>query len=95
MEESLSRAEVDNMKVTRRNQELVQVLLDLTEKAKTQRDDIDDKELKSRLEALERENKARRARWRTMKDVLGSVIVGSGVNWAQDEELCSLVMDEE
>lgn len=94
-EQSLSKAEVENMKVTRKNQELVQELLELTSNAKTQRGDIDDEELKDRLESLESENKARRARWRTLKAVVGSVIVGSGVDWARNEELCSLVMDEE
>ncbi len=94
-QESLSSAEVENRKVTRKNQELVQVLLELTNKAEAQREDIGDGELKDRLEALERENKSRRARWRTLKDVVGSVIVGSGVDWARNEELCSLVMDED
>jgi ABC-type protease/lipase transport system fused ATPase/permease subunit len=94
-EEALSRAEVENMKATRRNQELAQTLLGLTNNAKSRRDDIDDEKLKDKLEVLERENKLRGTRRRILKNVVGSVIVGSGVDWASNEELCDLVMDDE
>lgn len=48
--------------------------------------------LKKELEAAEREMRDARRRWRVMKGVAAGVVVGSGVDWAEDEGLRGLVM---
>ncbi|KAK8246886.1 hypothetical protein HDK90DRAFT_24130 [Phyllosticta capitalensis] len=48
--------------------------------------------LKEELEAAEREMRDARRRWRVMKGVAAGVVVGSGVDWAEDEGLRGLVM---
>ncbi|KAK8220903.1 hypothetical protein IWZ01DRAFT_22841 [Phyllosticta capitalensis] len=48
--------------------------------------------LKDELEAAEREMRDARRRWRVMKGVAAGVVVGSGVDWAEDEGLRGLVM---
>ncbi|KAK7534185.1 uncharacterized protein J3D65DRAFT_632677 [Phyllosticta citribraziliensis] len=48
--------------------------------------------LKAELEAAEREMREAQRRWRVMKGVAAGVVVGSGVDWAEDEGLRGLVM---
>lgn len=46
-------------------------------------------------ERLEADVKASKQRWRVMKGVAGGIIVGSGVDWVQDDELRDAVLDPE
>lgn len=93
--DSLSSAEIENIRATKKNQELVQKLLGLTKDMKLQMDDITDPKLKSQLKTLENDIRTRRASWRTMKGIVSAAIVASGVDWARNEELRELVKDEE
>jgi Centromere protein H (CENP-H) len=45
-------------------------------------------------EAAEREEKEAKRKWRIMKGLVAGVVVGSGVRWAEDEELVDLVLDD-
>jgi hypothetical protein len=38
--------------------------------------------------------KGRKAHWETMKNIASAVVVGSGLDWADDDKLCALVLDE-
>lgn len=38
--------------------------------------------------------KARKAQWETMKSIASAVVVASGLNWADDDMLRALVLDE-
>ncbi|PGH18043.1 hypothetical protein AJ79_00669 [Helicocarpus griseus UAMH5409] len=91
---ALSDAKVDNTKITEKNQELVQTLLGLTSGEKSWREEITDPNLRSQLETLEAECKKEKANWVTIKRVVSAVIVASGVDWAEDEELHNLVVDD-
>jgi DNA-directed RNA polymerase specialized sigma subunit len=80
----------------RRNQELTKELLSLTDKLKAQNpDDITDEELRSQLQTSQEEAREAKKRWRMMKSLISAVIAGSGVDWAHDDELRELVLDDE
>lgn len=89
----ISNAEVQNIQINRDNQELVRQLLELTAQDSSWRDKLQDSQL-SQLEELERDLKAHKARWETMKNIASAVVVASGLDWADDDMLRALVLDE-
>ncbi|KAJ5950873.1 uncharacterized protein N7479_009286 [Penicillium vulpinum] len=90
----LSALEVNNLQINRENQELVRQLLDLTKEDLSWREKLEDPELLSQLESFETDLKARKAQWETMKSIASAVVVSSGLNWADDDILRALVLDE-
>lgn len=86
--------EVENIQINRENQELVRQLLELTTEDNSWRDKLQHAELEAQLEESEAEFKTRKARWEVMKNIASAMVVGSGLNWADDEKLCALVLDE-
>ena len=54
-----------------------------------------DPKLREGLEELEASAKASRQRWRVLKSLVSGVVVGSGADWARDEELRDMVLDSE
>ncbi|KAI9864321.1 MAG: hypothetical protein M1813_003241 [Trichoglossum hirsutum] len=93
---ALTKIETENILVSRKNVALTRTLLDLVEEAKSlDKEHIQDQKSLSQLEALEKELQFRRSRWRTMKNVVSAVIVGSGVDWARNDKLRPLVIDDE
>lgn len=92
--EALSDAAVENITITKRNQELARTLLELTDHEKSLREEITDGELKTQLDALKAESKKEKAKWETIKSVVSAMVVASGVDWARDEDLQRLVLDE-
>ncbi|KAL2860621.1 centromere protein H (CENP-H)-domain-containing protein [Aspergillus pseudodeflectus] len=90
----LSTLEVENVQLHQKNQELVRELLKLTEDDESWREELDDPELKQQLSELEAGYKKSKARWELMKSVTSAIVVGSGVDWADDENLTALVLDE-
>ncbi|KAL1968318.1 hypothetical protein VTN77DRAFT_1847 [Rasamsonia byssochlamydoides] len=92
--EALSNAEVDNLRVTKRNQELVRTLLDLTRQESSWRNQVTDARLKAQMEEVEADRKKKRAKRDVIKGVVSAVIVGSGIDWARNDTLRELVLDE-
>jgi hypothetical protein len=92
--ESLSNTEVDNLRVMQRNQVLVRTLLDLTTQESSWRDQISDASVKTQMEEMARGYRKTRAQWDNMKGVISAVIVGSGIDWARDDKLRDLVLDD-
>ena len=90
----LSTVEAENLQLHEKNQELVRELLELTKDDDSWREQLDDPELKQQLAELETDHKKSKAKWETMKSVASAIVVGSGVNWAEDEDLMALVLDE-
>ncbi|BCS22450.1 centromere protein H [Aspergillus puulaauensis] len=90
----LSTVEVENLQLHEKNQELARELLELTKDDDSWREKLDDPELKQQLSELETDHKKSKARWETMKSVASAIVVASGVNWAEDEGLTALVLDE-
>lgn len=90
----LSTLEVENLQINRENRELVRQLLELTKQDSSWRERLDDPELLSQLDELEVDLKGRKAQWETMKNIASAVVVGSGLDWAGDDKLRALVLDE-
>ncbi|GKZ37606.1 hypothetical protein AbraIFM66950_009223 [Aspergillus brasiliensis] len=90
----LSSLEVENSQIHRQNQELVRELLALTEDDESWREDLEDTELKAQLDQVDADRRKSKAKWETMKNIASGMVVGSGVNWAEDERLTALVLDE-
>jgi len=89
----LSTVEVENLQLHEKNQELARELLELTKDDDSWREQLDDPELKQQLSDLETDHKKSKARWETMKSGASAIVVASGVNWAEDEELTAIVLD--
>ena len=93
---ALSTAEERNILANARNRELSKTLLDLADEAKAlSKEDIQDPQLRDKVTAVEREVKESKRRLHTLKGILSGMIVGSGINWAENEMLRELVMDDE
>jgi hypothetical protein len=93
---ALCAAEQANIAANQKNRDLSQTMLALAEELKFQSaKDIEDPNLRSEIDAVEKELKESRKRAKTLKGILSAMIVGSGINWAADEALCELVMDDE
>ncbi|KAJ5792822.1 uncharacterized protein N7503_008800 [Penicillium pulvis] len=90
----LSNLKVENLQINRENQELVGQLLELTKQDSSWRDRLQDAKLASQLDELEAELKTSKAKWDTMKNIASAMVVGSGLNWAENDELQDLVLDE-
>ncbi|KAJ5644952.1 hypothetical protein N7507_010963 [Penicillium longicatenatum] len=90
----LSNSKVENLQVNRKNQELVSQLLQLTKQDSSWRERLQDAKLASQLDELEAELKTSKAKWDTMKNIASAMVVGSGLNWAEDDDLQALVLDE-
>ncbi|GME63510.1 uncharacterized protein LTHEOB_3920 [Neofusicoccum parvum] len=58
-------------------------------------DEITDANLRAQLLEAEKDATAARRRWRSVKGVAAGVVVGSGVDWAGEEGLRRLVMEDE
>lgn len=93
---ALSVAEQGNIAANQKNRELARTMLALAEEMKKQSaQDIEDPQLRQRVDAVDKELKDSRRRVRTLKGILSAMVVGSGINWAADESLTELVMDDE
>ena len=89
-------AEQANIAANDKNRELSQTMLALAEEMKSQSaKDIEDPKLRDQVTAVEEELKQSRRKAKTLKGILSAMIVGSGINWAADEELTELVLDDE
>ena len=76
------------------NKELASELLGLTAKETSWRDRVDDENLVARMEEIEQEYKKTRDQRDIIKSVMGAVVVGGGVDWARDDRLCNLVLED-
>jgi hypothetical protein len=90
----LSNVEVQNLQLHQKNQELVRQLLESTKDDDSWREALDDDDLKAQLEQLEADRKKSKSRCEVMKSIASAIVVGSGVNWVEDDELTALVIDE-
>ncbi|KAH7077799.1 centromere protein H (CENP-H)-domain-containing protein [Paraphoma chrysanthemicola] len=96
IQQAISAAQQANIVANRKNKELSQTMLALAEEMKAQSaKDIEDPKLRDQVSAVEKELKESRRRMKTLKGVLSAMIVGSGMNWAADQDLTELVLDDE
>ncbi|KAI9851911.1 MAG: hypothetical protein M1838_002348 [Thelocarpon superellum] len=92
---AMSEAATAHEQHSRRNAELTRTLLELAAQARTKVDEVEDDDLRTHLHELERTTKIQLARRRTMKSIVSAVVVESGLDWARDEHLRALVVDDE
>ncbi|KAJ5103675.1 hypothetical protein N7532_004204 [Penicillium argentinense] len=90
----LSGLEVENLQINQENRELVQQLLELTKQDSSWREELKDAKLLSQLDQLEADFKTSKAKWETVKSIASAMVVASGLNWADDDKLQALVLDE-
>lgn len=94
--QDLSAVEKQNAKLISSNAEDAKTMLRLAEEVKlTAAKDVEDPEARDQLRALDDSIKRARRDWRIMKSVVSAVVAGSGINWAKDENLRELVLDNE
>jgi hypothetical protein len=93
---AISTAGQANTLASRKNRELSATMLTLAQEMEAQSaKDIEDPRLRDQVNAVDRELKDSRRRTKTLKGLISAMIVGSGINWAADEDLTELVMDDE
>lgn len=93
---ALVAAEQANIVANEKNKERSRTMLALAEAVKSQSiEDVEDLRLREQIKATEKELKESRRRMKTLKGILSAMIVGSGINWAADESLVELVLDDE
>lgn len=96
LQRDISSAERGNIVANSQNRELSVTMLALAEDMKAQSTrDIQDPRLREQVTSVETELKESRRRMKTLKGILSAMIVSSGINWAADEDLVELVMDDE
>ncbi|GKT98285.1 hypothetical protein FLAG1_01007 [Fusarium langsethiae] len=93
---ALTTAQSDTLRKSRQNVTLAAELFELADQAKLKkRVPPNNSKMMEEQERLEAEVKASKQKWRVMKGVAGGIIVGSGVDWVQDDELRDVVLDPE
>ncbi|KAF2263709.1 hypothetical protein CC78DRAFT_581088 [Lojkania enalia] len=94
--QALNAAEEGNIAANRVNRELSRTLLALAGELRSQStQDIEDPKLRDRVQVMDKNVRDVRRRMKTLKGILSGMIVGSGLDWAADETLRELVMDDE
>ena len=89
-------AEADNLKSLQRNRTLTATLQDLSTNFHDQQHKaVGASGLSAQLEQAREETAVAKKRHRIMKSVLAAVIAGSGVDWARNDSLRDLILDEE
>ena len=89
-------AEAENIKAMTTNSQVASSLIDIANKSRGRdAQPLQNSQLRSRLEKLEEDAAIAKTRWRIIKSVIAGVIVGSGIDWAADENLLKLVIDDE
>ncbi|KAF2727971.1 hypothetical protein EJ04DRAFT_538671 [Polyplosphaeria fusca] len=93
---ALRLTEKANLEANAVNKDLSQTILALAEEMRTQSlKDVEDPDLHKRITAVEKDARKSRRQMKVLKGVLANMIVGSGIDWAEDEVLRELVMDDE
>jgi hypothetical protein len=88
----LTELEAESIRVTRKNVELAGEVLELAESTSRRAVEPDPTQ-REEIERLEAEVKTSRQKWKVIKGTASAVVVGSGVSWAADADLRSIVLD--
>lgn len=88
--------ESESMLLSRQNVELAAELSILTEQAnKHKTSPVENPDQAEEIARLDKDVKASRQRWRVMKATASAIVAGSGVDWAGDDKLRSIVLDDD
>ncbi|KAK7932583.1 Centromere protein Cenp-H [Apiospora marii] len=95
--DDLTETEAKVLRLSRENVDLASEVLELAAEEKRQRDDalISNPAHREAIAQLEAQVRISHRRWRVMKGTASAIVAGSGVDWAQDEGLRRMVLDED
>ena len=92
----IAKRESENVDAMGENKILAGRMLELAGAVRTEKvEEVRDARVRGQLEQLEDEVQQVRREWRVWKSLVGGIVAGSGVDWAGDERLLEVVMDEE
>ncbi|KAF2843421.1 hypothetical protein M501DRAFT_924593, partial [Patellaria atrata CBS 101060] len=92
----LTETDEANVSLNQRNRDLASILIPLAQELKSQKtDEVSDPKLRLQIQQLDAQNRISIRCKRTMKSITSGIIVGSGIAWANDDNLRDLVMDDE
>jgi hypothetical protein len=92
----LATLEREKVQAIAENKEKSRAMLELANELKVEMvEEVEDARLRKQMEKLVDDLKKVRTEWRVMKSLVAGVVAGSGVDWAKDPRLLSLVLDEE
>lgn len=93
---ALTMTEAQNIEAMEKNRKLTTTLMELTNQMRAQQvSTINESQLSDQLEKVRDDTRTARRRCKIMKSLVAAVIVGSGIDWARNDELRSVVIDEE
>lgn len=91
-----TRLEADHAKTMETNRALAATFVDLSSKNQTLRDDaMEVASMRAHLDQAKKNTETAATRRTIMKSVVSAIVAGSGVDWARDEHLRALVLDNE
>ncbi|KAH8650154.1 centromere protein H (CENP-H)-domain-containing protein [Xylariales sp. PMI_506] len=94
--DELANVESQSIRLARQNVGLASELLSLAEETKQHKaESINDPEQVAEIARLEQDVQASRQRWRVMKATSSAIVAGSGVDWAKDDILRGIVLDDD
>lgn len=89
-------AEHEAVALNEQNVALARLVVETAVRVREERtEDVQDERMRKRLEEVDVSIAEKRREWRLMKSLVAGIIVGSGVDWAADEKLVELVLDDE
>lgn len=93
---AMTTAEAESIGALEKNRKLTKSLLEVISRLKLQREAaLHEVDSRVWLNKLKDEAQTAERRWKIMKSFVSAVIVGSGVDWARNEELRHAVVHEE
>jgi hypothetical protein len=85
-----------SLRLSRENVSLAAEVLELAEEARKDKDQaLEDPTHSQQIAELKEQVQVSRRRWRVMKGTTSAIVAGSGLDWARDDDLRALVMDED
>lgn len=94
--DTLTSTEADTLRLSKQNAESAAEVLELATEAKRyQAEAVSDPAYAEEIAQLEADVRTSRRRWRVMKATASAIVAGSGVDWARDDELRAIVLDED
>lgn len=92
----ISRAKSENISTAESNRELAASVVTLSSAVQSSKSAaLQELHFKAKLDKLLDDTAIAKKRWRVMKSVVAAVVAGSGVDWAGDDFLRQLVLDDD
>lgn len=91
-----SDAEREIRRINLVNAQLAKEVVELAEIIRAPKtEDVEDDDMREKLKQADEDVARAKRKWRVLKSLTAGIVVASGVDWAGDEELTELVLDDE